>query len=76
MKNRTKVYNRKRVKLSHRKCLGKRDGVSGCRICCKKSKKYKKGIKSCMTYKKGGYKSRADIYAGKFLGRGLGRKQI
>lgn len=53
MKNKTKINKKKMVKYSYKKCLGKRDGVSGCRICCKKSKKYKKCIKSCMTYKKG-----------------------
>jgi hypothetical protein len=76
MKNRTKVYKKRRRKFSYKKCLGKKDGFSGCRTCCKKSKNFKKCIKSCMTYKKGGYKSRATIYAGKLLGRGLGRKQI
>ena len=53
MKNKTKINIKKRVKYSYKKCLGKKDGVSGCRKCCKKSKKYKKCIKSCMTYKKG-----------------------
>ena len=76
MKNKTKTNKKKGVKYSYRKCLGKKNGVSGSRTCCKKSKKFKKCIKSYMTYKKGGYKSRANIYAGKLLGRGLGRKQI
>tara|TARA_Y100000389_G_C17376258_1_gene471821 strand:- start:644 stop:865 length:222 start_codon:yes stop_codon:yes gene_type:complete len=73
MKNKRKTYKKRRRKFTYKKCLGKKDGFSGCRTCCKKSKKC---IKLCMGYKKGGYKSRATIYAGKLLGRGLGRKQI
>ena len=50
MKNRTKI-NKKRVKLSYRKCLGKKDGVSVVGNVVK-NQKYNKCIKSCMTYKK------------------------
>ena len=42
-----KLYKKSRRKKTHKKCLGKRDGVSGCRTCCKKSKKC---IKACMIH--------------------------
>lgn len=34
------------------KCLGKRDGVSGCRDCCAQfsNKKYKKCVSDCMNF--------------------------
>ena len=37
---------------NYKKCLGKRDGVSGCRTCCNNlySNNYTKCVQSCMNY--------------------------
>ena len=44
-----------KYEIKYEKCQDKRDGVSGCRDCCKKYfikyEDYKKCVKTCMEYK-------------------------
>ena len=44
-------YNEKFIDIDIDKCLGKRDGVSGCRDCCSQFKNmYSKCVSRCMRF--------------------------
>ena len=45
------IYNKKENFSNMNKCLGRRDGVSGCRDCCQEFKSnYGQCVRNCMNY--------------------------